>query len=65
MFDKLSLYELKELKRALNSIIERRVTFKSTDITVEQDNACLLSLDYKLLGLIIEEIEEGKKEDLR
>lgn len=60
MFSELNVNELKELKRALNTMIETRVTFNTTDAGVKQDNASLLAVDYKLLKMVIDEIEIRK-----
>ena len=57
MFNELTNEELKELKQALNCVIERRITFKSQNKQLNKDNVKRLDVDYKLLRLVINELQ--------
>lgn len=60
MFKGLNKEELRELKKAVNTIIERRVTFNSTDKTQNDNNRYYLRVDHKLLSYILQAEEKNK-----
>ena len=63
MFKELNDVELKEIKKAINTLIERRLIFKSCDKSLRYLNEASLAVDYKLLQAVLIEENIRKKND--
>lgn len=60
MFEGLSNDELKELKRALNTMIANRVSFGDAGQDIE--NVEYLKIDYRLLKHVLQQLERREKQ---
>lgn len=56
MFEGLSLEELKELKRALNTMIAHRASFDDSEQDIK--NVEYLEIDYRLLKHVLHELSK-------